>query len=416
MRQIQAGYVRGYNRYLASVGGARGVPDPTCRGQAWVKPITLQDSYLRFYQLMLLNGDDAFIDGIGSAAPPKAARPAQPKRPWPSPTRGGPRPSWPRAGTRCSTPSGSNAVAIGSAGTRDHPACCWATRTSRGSAPERFYQAQLTIPGQINVTGASLYGVPLILIGHTASVAWSHTVSTARRFTPYQLTLVKGHPTEYLENGRPVAMTPTTVTVMTRQAGGKLAPVTRTLWSSRYGPIADNLLGVPLPWTATTAFTMRDANAGNLARAMNTWFGFDRAQTTGQVLTILKKYQGIPWVNTVVSDRQGQALYADIGTIPGVPDALARACDTALGQADLGPAPAAGAGRLAHRLRLGHRPARGRAGPVRARPGAVAAAPRLRHQLQRQLLAVQPAPPSRRIPAHHGPGRTRRGRCAPGSA
>src|SRR5260370_25519261 len=33
---LDAGYVRGYNHYLASVGGAKGVPDPTCRGQAWV--------------------------------------------------------------------------------------------------------------------------------------------------------------------------------------------------------------------------------------------------------------------------------------------------------------------------------------------------------------------------------------------
>jgi len=174
--------------------------------------------------------------------------------------------------------------------------------------------------------------VPLIQIGHTASVAWSHTTSTARRFTLYQLTLVKGHPEEYLENGRPVAMTHTTVTVQTRQGSGKLVPVTRTLWSSRYGPIANSLLGLSLPWTTTSAFTMRDANAGNLARAMNTWFGFDRAQSTGQVLTILNRYQGIPWVNTVVSDRQGQALYADIGTIPGVPDSLAASCDTKLGQ------------------------------------------------------------------------------------
>src|ERR1022692_2293881 len=66
--QLEAGYVRGYNRYLASVGGARGVPDPTCRGQAWVRPITVQDSYLRFYQLMLLVGEDTAIGGIAQAA------------------------------------------------------------------------------------------------------------------------------------------------------------------------------------------------------------------------------------------------------------------------------------------------------------------------------------------------------------
>ncbi len=64
-RQVEAGYVRGYNHYLASVGGARGVPDPTCRGQAWVKPITTRDSYLRFYQLMLMAGEDTPLPRTG---------------------------------------------------------------------------------------------------------------------------------------------------------------------------------------------------------------------------------------------------------------------------------------------------------------------------------------------------------------
>ena len=52
LRQLVAGYVAGYNGYLASVGGAKGVPDPTCRGQAWVKPITALDAYLRMYQII----------------------------------------------------------------------------------------------------------------------------------------------------------------------------------------------------------------------------------------------------------------------------------------------------------------------------------------------------------------------------
>ena len=74
--QLEAGYVRGYNHYLASVGGAQGIPDPACRGQAWVKPITVQDSYLRFYQLMLLLGEDTAIGGIAQAAPPPAQQSA----------------------------------------------------------------------------------------------------------------------------------------------------------------------------------------------------------------------------------------------------------------------------------------------------------------------------------------------------
>src|SRR5215469_7438907 len=38
-RQLVDGYVAGYNRYLADTGVAH-LPDPTCRGKAWVTPIT----------------------------------------------------------------------------------------------------------------------------------------------------------------------------------------------------------------------------------------------------------------------------------------------------------------------------------------------------------------------------------------
>jgi acyl-homoserine-lactone acylase len=325
-RALEAGYVKGYNGYLAHVGGTEGISDPTCRGRAWVKPITLMDSYLRFYQLMLESGSDAVISGITEAAPPKAAETAHPA------TAARTAQALVTAWRAQSAKLGSNAVAIGSAGTRDHRGLLLGNPHFPWIGPERFYQAQLTIPGQINVTGASLYGIPLVLIGHNESVAWSHTVSTAFRFTPFQLTLVKGHPTEYLQDGKAVAMTPRKVTVMVKQPGGTLAPVTHTLWWTRYGPVFNNLAGISLPWTTTSAYAFADANANNLSRAINTWFGFDRASSTQQIVSILKKYQGIPWVNTIASDRAGVALYADVGNIPHVTDAEASACDTPIGQ------------------------------------------------------------------------------------
>ena len=332
VRQIEAGYVLGYNRYLASVGGARGVPDPTCRGRAWVRPITLQDSYLRFYQLVLNNGEDTVIDGIGQAAPPSAQAAASVRKAAVALTN--PRRFARELATRLraeSAAAGSNAVAIGSAGTRNHHGMLLGNPHFPWNGTERFYQAQLTIPGKINVTGASLYGVPLIMIGHTATVAWTHTVSTASRITLYQLTLVPGHPTEYLENGHPVAMVRRPVTIAERMPNGTVVSYLHTLWWSRYGPVLNALAGLSIPWTASTAFAIKDANAANLSRGLDTWFGFDRASSTRQVLATLKKYQGIPWANTVVSDKQGVALYADIGSIPGVPDAKALACDTPLG-------------------------------------------------------------------------------------
>src|SRR5206468_12211319 len=64
------GYAEGYNRYLSDVGGSSGVPDPRCQGQPWVRSITVDDVYRRFYQLILLAGYDVVIPGIAEASPP----------------------------------------------------------------------------------------------------------------------------------------------------------------------------------------------------------------------------------------------------------------------------------------------------------------------------------------------------------
>src|SRR3954452_14075676 len=75
VKQLVRVYVAGYNRYLKDVGGTNGVPDKTCRGKPWVRPISVADAYLRFYQLVLLASQSVAIDGIGSAAPPTSALP-----------------------------------------------------------------------------------------------------------------------------------------------------------------------------------------------------------------------------------------------------------------------------------------------------------------------------------------------------
>jgi acyl-homoserine-lactone acylase len=324
VKQAVQGYVAGYNRYLSDIGGPNGVTDPACHGQSWVRPITTATAYLRFYQLVLLAGQDVVMPGIAEAEPPTAGTPVNGPALTPQQTAVRLAAGWHKAMGLL----GSNAVAVGSKGTANGHGLLLGNPHFPWTDTERFYQAQVTIPGQIDVTGASLFGVPVILIGHNANIAWSHTVSTAFRFTPYQLTLVPGKPTTYLYDGKPTAMQPRTVTVDV--GGGKT--VTHTLWWTRYGPVFNSILGIPLPWTAETAFAIRDANADNF-RVFNHFFDTDRAQSTAQELAVLKEYQGIPWVNTIVADRSGHALYADIGAMPNVPNSLAQQCDTAAGAA-----------------------------------------------------------------------------------
>ena len=358
MRQLIQGYVDGYNAYLASVGGSRGVSDPTCRNQPWVRPITTMDEYLRLYQLVELASKDVVIPGIAEAAPPAgglvpsgvAALPAAPATATPPGAGGLPSlaqlrllgrrlaagglgaPAAPGDPAHPAGGFGSNAIALGSAGTRNGHGLLLGNPHFPWDGPERFYEMQLTIPNHLNVYGATLYGVPLILIGYTNTLAWSHTVSTAYRFTPYQLTLVPGNPTEYVYNNQPVPMTTRTVSVTEKGAGGRLTTIKHTLYYSRWGPVFNSIEGVPLPWTAATAFAIADVNAMNF-RVFNHFLATDQATSVAQELSILKRYEGIPWVNTIASDSSGHALYADIGAIPHVTDAEAQSCDTALGAA-----------------------------------------------------------------------------------
>ncbi|HVF05988.1 MAG TPA: penicillin acylase family protein, partial [Frankiaceae bacterium] len=321
VRELVSGYVDGYNRWLAEAGGAAGITDPACKGAAWVTPITEMDAYRRFYQLALLASAGVAIDGIGGAQPPHESAPVPPMD-----EKGAARTIEEKWQTLA---IGSNAVAVGSEGTETGRGLLLGNPHFPWLGSERFYQAHLTVPGKLDVTGGSLLGVPLVLIGHTAHMAWSHTVSTAFRFTPFQLTLVPGSPTTYLYDNKPTAMTSRVVKVKT----GPTATATRTLYSSRFGPILTSLLGLPIfPWTPTTAFAMGDANAPNF-RYLNHFFEVDQASSSKEVLQILKRNQGIPWVNTIAADDAGDALYADISVTPHVTNAKAQACNTALGAA-----------------------------------------------------------------------------------
>jgi len=326
VREGVRGYVAGYNRYLADVGGARGVSDPACKGKPWVTPITELDAYRRFYQLALLASSGVAIDGIAAAKPPHPN--VVPTTPAPLPHDVSAR----LLAEGFKLDIGSNAVAVGSAASPNRRGALLGNPHFPWIGGERFFQSHLTIPGKLDVAGGSLLGVPLVLIGHTKTMAWSHTVSTAYRFTPFQLTLVPGAPTSYLYDGVPTRMKERPVMVRAL-VDGRVEERSRTLYSSHHGPILTSILGLPIfPWTPTTAFAMGDANAPNF-RYLNHFFEVNRAKSSREVLDVLKRNQGIPWVNTIAADDRGEALYADISVTPHVTDAHVQTCATPMGQA-----------------------------------------------------------------------------------
>ena len=250
MRNGVAGYVKGYNRYLAKT-GVENIPDPRCAGAEWVRPITEIDVYRRFYELALYASGGVAISGIANAQPPsggaspQAFQRAQAAAETITPAE--------RAGVEqlgealdFGEDTGSNAWGLGSDATKSGGGIVLGNPHFPWSGPRRFYQSHLKIPGKLNVSGASLFGVPIVLIGHTAKLAWSHTVSTAFRFTPYELELDPADPTRYMVGGESVPMETDQVTVEVRQPDGSIAPQTRTMYSTRYGQITTSIQGQEL--------------------------------------------------------------------------------------------------------------------------------------------------------------------------
>jgi acyl-homoserine-lactone acylase len=89
---------------------------------------------------------------------------------------------------------GSNAVAVGRQRSQDGKGMLLANPHFPWFGGLRFYQMHLTIPGQLDVMGSALPGLPVINIGFNRHLAWTHTVDTSSHFTLYRLQLDPQNP------------------------------------------------------------------------------------------------------------------------------------------------------------------------------------------------------------------------------
>lgn len=318
-RQLIEGYVSGVNRYISQTPSA--AIDPACSGKPWVRPMTADDMHKILVDKAILASGANFIDAIAGAAPPAAPQQASV-----TPDRGLERGlergldrgldlDYLRQATRPELPLASNAWAFG----RD-------TVAGRGSlllgnphfpwtGNNRFYQAQMTVPGMLDVTGAALGGVPIVQIGYNRTLSWSHTVSTGRRFTFHELTLKAGNPLVYIVDGMEKQMEAVDINVPVL-VNGALGNVSRRLYRTQFGP----LLTIPragIGWTSTRAYTFADVNVSN-NRVVRTWLDLVRSRTVRQARDSMERNLGIPWVNTVAADSTGEVMYADLTATPNV--------------------------------------------------------------------------------------------------
>ena len=333
------GYVEGYNRFLTDAKPSDFAAEcaPGNAPASWAKRALTETDYKRhLLSLVTQAGYGAFQSAITDAQPPagflvatssaktvqvakaKALRTQSPAVSLASLERS----AIAFGRSMDDRPMGSNGQAFGSSVTENGRGILVGNPHFPWSGPSRFYQAHVQIPGAYNVMGATLGPAPFPVIGFNNDVAWTHTVSTGRRFTLFELTLSG---TNYVVDGvaKPITSKKIDVDVLTN---GALAKQTRTFYATEYGPLLVSAqLGAG--WTATKAFAIRDANIGN-GRFLDQWWDMGRANSTDAVRQAGVKYMAMPWVNTIAADRAGNALYADYSVVPNVNAAHLAACST----------------------------------------------------------------------------------------
>ncbi|MBW2161323.1 MAG: penicillin acylase family protein [Deltaproteobacteria bacterium] len=194
LRALARGYASGLNRYLEETGVENLAEGPEgCRGADWVRPVTEIDLGKVYWKLMVRAGIGSLARLILEADAPvmsmAAASPAVSPESLVIEEAA--------FGLPEATAMGSNAYAIGAEGSQTDHGILLGNPHFPWSGPERWFIQHLTIPGVYDVMGATLQGIPLINIGFNEDLAWTHTVSTGRRFTGYELHLLEDDPMKY---------------------------------------------------------------------------------------------------------------------------------------------------------------------------------------------------------------------------
>lgn len=309
IRQRIEGYVAGYNRYLQEQGA------PAQCHAAWVRPLAPHDVVKLTRRLLVEGGVGQFAEALVGAKPPQTTASVQPNAK-----------SFELAAAnlqRFSFDRGSNAVAVGRDRSFNGKGMLLANPHFPWVGGMRFYEMHLTIPGQLDVMGAALPGLPVINIGFNQHVAWTHTVDTSKHFTLYRLTLDPKDSTRYLLDGKSIPLDKTSVTVQVKQADGSLKAQPHTVYSSQFGPVVQ--WPGKLDWDSHYAFSLRDANLGN-DRVLQQWYAMNRAASVDELQSSVSTLQGIPWVNTLAADDQGQSLYMNLSVVPNVSAAKLAQC------------------------------------------------------------------------------------------
>ena len=291
-------YTDGWNAHLREV-GSDGIAD-WCSGAEWVRELEPVEVYAYARSIALLASSGAVAPMIATAQPPGAAAEATADA----------------SGSPDEPVTASNGWAIGSERSEQGHGMLVANPHFPWEGQLRFWEVHLTIPGEADLYGVQLSGLPGLAIGFNDQFGWTHTVSDGSRFTAYRLDLVDGSPTTYRYGDTEREMTSEDVVIEVRNDDGTIEQQTHTMWRSHYGPILD----FPgFGWTDEATITLRDANIDN-DEFISQYVGMMHAETLDDLIELNERFTGVPLFNTIATSADGRAWYADTSATPKLSD------------------------------------------------------------------------------------------------
>jgi acyl-homoserine-lactone acylase len=337
VKEMVTAFTAGWNAHLEETG----VDDVSgwCAGEDWVREIEPVDVYANARQVSLFASSVQLIDYITAARPPGEAAEGTTSTTEAddatSTTEADAGAEDDEADDEATTTTEEAAAVPGLFEDKPVASNGWAIGTERSANQHgmlvanphfpwegelRFWESHLTVPGEMDIYGVMLSGLPGIGIGFTDEFAWTHTVSAGNRFTAYKLELVPGEPTKYRYGDEVRDMEAQDITVEVLGDDGELDEVTRTMWSSHYGPIIDVRDEIDIPdlgWTETSALTFRDANIDD-DEMLEQYLRMDTAEDFDELVDAHREVGGVPLFNTIAVSDDGRAWYSDTSATPNL--------------------------------------------------------------------------------------------------
>jgi len=181
-------------------------------------------------------------------------------------------------------------------------------------APDTWYLARIETPDAV-LAGATVPGIPFLVLGHNADVAWGFTSSEVDSQDLFIERVDPDDPGRYVTPGGSVPFTTREEVIKVR--GEPDVPM--TVRETRHGPVISDVVAgadeIPVPPGADHVIALADAGLRANDRTAEALYGINRAKNADDVAVALSRFDTPPQ-NVIFADRDGAIALYSVGRVP----------------------------------------------------------------------------------------------------